>query len=220
MLSGLHYLESNVKMPLMDLHVRSVVVELSSNIILISPGSKLTIQQLKTLTNVTDIVAPNLFHTAGISQAAGVFPGAKIWGPDSASSVKNEIKWTDELNDHKWSFQDELVLISIAGMPKVKESVYYHKKSKSLIVCDLCFNLINTSGFGAWMILGLFGTYKKFGVSRLFLRAVVDREAFTNSLINLFQYDFDNIIVSHGENVIGGAKEKLKIALRERGYFL
>ena len=34
---------------------------------------------------------------------------------------------------------------------------------------------------------------------------------------NLLKIDFENIIVSHGENVMGGAKELLIKALKERG---
>ena len=78
--------------------------------------------------------------------------------------------------------------------------------------------MIDSKGFGAWLILNIFGTYRKFGVSSLFLKGVKDRSAFMNSLAKVFAHDFDNIIVSHGKIVQGGAKATLRDALERRGF--
>lgn len=154
------FLESIKKMPLMKLPVRSTYIPLESGKILLSPGSCLTDAQLKSLGKVTDIVAPNLFHCGGIPQAATVYSTAKIWGVQGAKAVKKEISWTAELTTNTWPYQDELPMIEIAGMPKVNEKVFFHKKSKSLFIADLCFNLVDSKGIGPWLILNMFGTYK------------------------------------------------------------
>lgn len=217
-LPKIKFLESFVKMPIMNLHVQSVYIETEKGKILISPGSQLTAEQLESLDHVTDIVAPNLYHCAGIKKASKVFPDAKLWGPLAADKVKPNIQWEDILTEQSWPYQNELQMLMIEGMPKVNEVVFLHKETKSLIVTDLCFNMVDVKGFGAWIILKLFGTYKKLAISKFFLNGSKDKTATKQSLDRLLSFDFENIIVSHGENVIGGGKEKLKEALSERGY--
>lgn len=214
----LQFLESEVPLPLMKLPVRSVFVPTSKGHILISPGSKLNDDDYKKISDVTDIVAPNFFHTGGLPKASRLFPSAKLWGPKGALITRPQISWTHELDLESWPFQDELKMIPIEGAPKINEVVFLHQESRSLIVADLCFNLIDAKGLGPKLILSLFGTYKKFGVSKLWLKLVKDRELFEKSLSELFRHNFDNIIVSHGYNIIGGGKEKLITAFQARGY--
>ncbi len=209
-------LESTIKMPLLKLSVCSVFASLRAGRILISPGSRLDSIQLKSLGMVSDIVAPNLFHSGGINQAAQIFPEAKIWGPRGAAKLKPHIKWTAELSNQNWPYQNELPMLELRGMPKINECVFIHLESKTLILTDLAFNLTKTEGFGAKLIFSMFGTYKKFATSRFFMSHVKDRTEFSNSLSELFKYDFANIIVSHGESIQGQAKERLRKALLER----
>lgn len=216
-MDNLKFLESTLKMPLMDLPVRSVVVTTEKGNILFSPGSKLTGDQIGSAGSVTDIVAPNLFHCGGVAKASSVHTTAKLWGPINAKKVKSEISWTSELDPKTWPYNDELLALPIAGMPKVSEVVFIHKKSSSLIVADLCFNMLGTKGFGSWLIMNLFGTYEQLGISKLFLKAVTDKEEFEKSLHTLLSHDFENIIVSHGVNVYGQGREKLLKAVEKRG---
>lgn len=216
-MKNLSFLESVLKMPLMDLPVRSTLVNLSSSKILISPGSKLSENQLSSVSGITDIVAPNLLHCAGVPKAFHHFPYAKVWGVKNCFQQKPEIPWTHEISETTWPYSEELSLIPINGMPNISEIVFFHHSSKSIIVTDLCFNL-DSKGIGSWIILNIFGTYKKFGISRLFLKYLKDKEAFQKSLQNLLKHDFENIIMSHGRIVEGNGKEIFIKALKERGF--
>lgn len=204
-MNSIRYLDSEVKMPLLPLPVRTTVVTVGAKTLLISPGSRLTPEQLKSAGDVTDIVLPSHYHTAGCADAVAVFPNAKVWTPG-------------DLNENTWPYKDELPMIQIGGMPKIKESVFIHKPSRSLIVADLCFNLINARGFGAWLILNMFGTYKKFGVSRFFLKSVEDKAALEKSLSKIFAHEFDRIVVGHGEMIERDGKNQLLRAFAERGF--
>lgn len=205
-------------MPLMALPVRTTIVTIAHQNILISPGSQLNLEDYNSMPNITAIIAPNLFHCAGVEKAAKHFPNASKWGPPGVKEKFSALHWDQYLNNSKWLFDPDLNLIPILGMPKINEMIFYHKSSKSLIVTDLCFNLIDANGFGAWLILSLFGTYQKFGISRFFLKYVEDPIAFKSSIQNLFDFDFDHIILSHGQNIIGNAKAHLQKALKERNF--
>lgn len=212
-LQNITLLHSVVKMPLMALPVCTPVVHLKNGShILISPGSQLHRDTLRALPNVTDIVAPNLFHLAGVPKAASIFNQARIWGVLGASEKRKDIKWSHQLFKDNWPYQDELAAFAIDGMPKVNEVLFIHRESKSLIITDLAFNLHNMKGFGAWLILHLFGTYNRFAISRFFLSAVKDQQAFRKSIERVLAEPFDNIIVSHGDHIYGQGRDALKLA--------
>lgn len=216
-MSKLKYLECEIELPLLKLPVRSIYLETSQGKWLFSPGSKLNETELKSLGDVTDIIAPNLFHCAGIPLANRVFPQAKVWGPPGAMKLKPEISWTNELSTKDWPYKEELTLLPLRGMPKLNEHVFIHKASRTLIVTDLVFNLTQAKGFGAWVVLNMFGTYRRFGVSRLFMQSVKNKDDFADSMSELFQYDFNCIVMSHGDIVEKNGKSLLQQALLKRG---
>lgn len=217
-MSQLIFLDSVLKMPGMPLPVRSVFVPLEKAGVLISPGTKLQPSDYQKLPQVTDLIGSNLLHTAGIPKALQSFPKARVWLPeDHEQKLKTKISGST-LTKEAWPFQAELAMITIKGMPKVNEVVFVHKKTGSLIVTDLGFNLTKVSGLGPWIILNLFGSYKRFALSKFYLRNIVDRKAFQDSIYEMMQFDFDQIIVSHGENIYSGGKEIFKKALAERNF--
>lgn len=213
----LTFIETEVKMPLMSLPVRTPLVKTAAGVIMISPGSRITPEIYSQHSGVTDIVGPNLFHCAGVPAAAVAYPKAKKWGVQGARLAKHEISWDEELTPVNWPYQQELAVVCTSGMPKVNEAVFIHHETKSLIVSDLCFNMTDRGGFGAWIILSLFGTYQKFAVSKFLLKFIKDKPAFEKSLAEIYSFNFENIIVSHGQNIQGNAKNVLLKALAERG---
>jgi hypothetical protein len=216
-LPGLTFLESALQMPLMSLPVRSTVVQLSSARVLHSPGSKLTPEALRSAGAVTDIVAPSLLHLDGMPAAAAAHPGARLWGPAGCREKKPEVRWTGILGEDAWPHEAELSLLPLEGQPKLREWVLLHRPSRTLLVTDLVFNMQDAKGVGPWLILHLFGTWRKLGISRLFLKYAEDRAAFRASLARVLAEDFDNLVPAHGHVATGGARERLRAAMQERG---
>jgi hypothetical protein len=214
--SSLTFLDTTKTMPLMQLPVRTVVIPLRDARVLFSPGSALTPEQLRSAGAVTDIVAPSLLHTAGCPPAMAAFPDARLWGPVGAAQKHPELKWHGTLGVDAWPFEDELALLPLAGMSKMNEHLALHRASRTLLATDLVFNIEQPSGLGAWLILHIFGTYRRFGVSRLFLKYVDDKAAFQTSLNQLVALDFDRVVPSHGALVETDGKARLVAALRER----
>lgn len=184
-------------------------------LVLISPIA-FTVEQLskiKSYGTVTDIVAPNLFHHLHVVNSMRAFPKAQVWGPRGAREKLPHIKWTKILGVDSWTPSVEH--LTVEGMPNFNESVFL--KDRTLVVSDLCFNLLKPRGWAAPIFLSLFGTYKKFNVSRLFMRSIKDRHAFRESMGRLLAKDFDRIVMAHGEVVESGGKALLAQALKGRG---
>ncbi len=216
-LPNLTFLDSAVKMPAVLLPVRTVVVQLAQGRVLHSPGSNLTGAQLAGAGEVTDIVAPSLFHTGGMQAASAAHPAARLWGPVGCREKLPALKWHGVLGVDPWPHEAELRHVPIEGIPSLRESVFLHAASRALLVTDLVFNIENPKGFGAWLIFTIFGTYGRFGVSRLFLKQVKDRDAFAASIAQVKALDFDHIVPSHGAVRMNDARAKLIDALKERG---
>lgn len=216
-MTDVQFLECKIRMPMMDLPVRTTVVTLSNAKIMISPGSKLTKEDLKKAGAVTDIIAPCMLHCGGVQQAREVFPQARVWGPKGVEQVKPEIPWNGFLDEKTWPYQDELRLIELKGLPRNNECVFVHKKSKLLIVQDLFFNMREPKGFGAWLFTHLFGTYDRFALSRLFKIFIKDKHAFQVSAQQILEEDFTKVAVGHG-NIFDGGPAEVLAAFQERGF--
>lgn len=211
-------LQSTVNMPLLKLDVTTTALRTSRGVLVIGPGKKIREQEtlITALGRVTDLIAPNLLHHISLLKAIQTFPQATIWGVDGFKEKRPDIPWDKVLDETTWSYSDEVQVIRIQGMPKMQEAVFYHIESKTLVVTDLFFNLTDAKGIGAWVILNLFGTYRRFGISSFYLRAVKDRGAFEASLREIAKLDFDKIVVAHGKPVLKNARDLFDRALRER----
>ena len=215
-IQGLTFLDDQAKMPLMVLPVRTTVIEVTGGRVMFSPGSMMSEAQLRSAGDITDIVAPSFLHTDGGPVAAKVFPNARLWGPPGMRDKHPGHTWL-VLGEDPWPHEKELRVIAVGGMPKVREHLLYHVASKSLMVVDLFFNLVDAKGLGARLFLGAFGSWRRFALSRMYKMLVKDKGAFVQSLKGLAKLDLQNVVPTHGALVEGGAKEKVVGALRERG---
>jgi len=206
---------SELKMPFLNLPLRSTGVILSSETVLISPIR--CVKDLSIHYSVTQLISPNLFHWIYLKKAKEVFPEAKIWALSGLHRKTQKINPDYFLDKDFWPFGEELSLHWIMGMPKFNEFVFFHKKSKTLIVTDLFFNLSGHFSFIESLILRALGTYQRFAVSKLFLTQVKDRKKFQESLNNILEIDFENIVMAHGNKVIGNGKALVKSTLMASG---
>ncbi len=218
--TAIRLFQGQLKMPLVQLPLTTSLITVPQGKVLLSPHPALTTGEFQRMGQVTDIVAPNLFHHLGIQKAVAAHPQAKLWGVAGFENKRKDIHWDSFLDAGHWPHQAELAAIHLAGMPKINEFLFLHKPSKTLFVTDLCFNVLDGSGFGGWLIYTIFGTYKRLAVSRFFIKAVTEKAPFQQSLAALFTYDFDHMVVCHGWVVKGAARAKLLLALKERGYVI
>lgn len=211
------FLDTTLRSPLMHLPVRTAVLELEGARVLLSPGSRLTAEQLRDAGPVTDIVAPSLMHTAGVKAAAAAHPGARLWGPVGVREKHPGLSWHGLLGVDPWPFERELALVPLAGMPKLNESAFLHHAAKALHLTDMVFNVARPKGLLAWAFFRTFGTYRRFAVSKLFLRMARDRAALEAAVTRIAALDFEHVVPSHGDAVLGDGKPRLLAAFRERG---
>jgi hypothetical protein len=116
----------------------------------------------------------------------------------------------------QWS--GELEVFPVAGVPRLKEHLFLHVPSRTLIVADLLFNFApEEKGWDYFFHRYIVGIKRYPGISRIFRLCIRDRSAFRTSMTALLTADFDRIIVGHGRVVDRDGKALLRRALEGAG---
>lgn len=225
------FYESTLRiLPGVRLPVRSTLLQLSHGAVLISPidFTENQIKSIRELTPVTDIIAPNLHHNRYLAGAARRFPGSTFWASPGMKEKHPELAIHKVLGESVWPFRGELEMLRLDGAPSMNEYVFFDVKSKTLFVTDLVFNIKRPIGLLSPLIFWKFGTYKRFAVSKFWLKFVKDPTVFESSLKTMLEWDFTSIVMAHGEILTDSidtphgesAKQRLEASLRERGFLM
>lgn len=217
-MQNLTFFESHIQMPLVQLGLRATYVRLQTATVLISPIA-FSEEDLSVLSKMPPnaIVAPNNFHHLYVNKAKTRFPAARLYGAPGLQEKRADVAWDQTLTPETWPYQDELPMVLVQGMPKYNEVVFFHRASKTLIVTDLMFNLQNQQGWQAKLLFGLMGTLNRPAVSRLFNLFTKDRQRARTSIQEILKFDFENIVMAHGEILRGNGKEIFRQACKARG---
>lgn len=162
---------------------------------------------------VAHVIAPTTVHDTYLEGWFSAYPRARHHGAPGFARSRPDLKFTDTLRDAPnpaWAeILDQHVL---RGMPLLNEVVFLHRSSGTLIVADLSFNLGPDMPLLSRVLLKLNGCYDRFGPSRMLRSTIRDRAAFRSSLQHILAWDFDAVIVGHGDNIRSGGKEMLRDA--------
>lgn len=191
-----------------------LVVRLGSGgLVVVSPVPAINqfVEELKTLGPVEVIIAPSYSHHLAVPKTMAAFPSARVWGSKALQAKRADIAFTDALEpDVQPPWREELMPIPVNGMPRLHETVFFHRASASLYFTDLAFNIARPEALFGRMLLGLAGPYGRFSFPRL--GRVGDKVALRKTIDELVALEPRQLIVSHGVPVTHHATEVLKSA--------
>jgi hypothetical protein len=170
--------------------------------------------QLDALGEVRAVVAPNRHHHLFAGDYPAGYPDARLFAAPGLPRKRPDLKFADELGDTPpalWSREIEQHVFR--GAPFLGEVVFFHPSTRTLLFTDLVFN-IPTGGRGASRLFySLVGAEGRFGPHRLarwfFIR---DRAAARESVEHVLRWDFDRVIMSHGDVLEHGGREAVRHA--------
>lgn len=158
-----------------------------------------------------------LQHDTFARQGRQAFPGIPYLAPDGFAEAVGFP--TEPLIPAPSTWGEELKVLRLEGNPSMQEHVFFHPLSRTLIVADLLFNFgPDTPGWTSFLLLAAVGARHHPGMSRRFRISIKDKAAFQRSVDMLLGWDFDRIIVGHGEVIETDGKRSLRSALKEGGY--
>jgi hypothetical protein len=171
-------------------------------------------QQLDALGEVGHLVAPNAFHHLHFAAAAARYPDATRWIAPALARKRPKLEHDQPLGDTApAAWADDLDQHLVGGIPKLDEVVFLHRATKTLVITDLAFNILDYKGVMAGLVFRLAGTHRRFGQSRLLRSMVRDRQAAAASAERVLRWDFERVVMAHGEIIEQDAHARMSEVL-------
>jgi uncharacterized protein DUF4336 len=192
---------------------RMTVIRLSGGGLLVHSPTKLDFannEAFQKLGPIVAIVAPSWWHDLYLREYLDSYPDAKLHVAPTLAKWNRSLPFTEILGDSAPSaWKGEIDQVHVQGIGLfLDEIVFFHQRSRSLIVADLLFNL---SEKDAWItrVLGslVIGPFPGCRFARLYRPAVCDRRRMRVSIERILDWDFDQIVVGHGAVVKNKGKE-------------
>jgi len=158
-------------------------------------------------------------HDTFACKARAVFSDVAYFVPESFP-VKARGPTARAFSDLESTTAGEIQTVRLDGMRFFEEYACFHPVSRTLIVCDLLFNLDRARGYTRWAMRHLLGVKEWPAMDRPVRMAVKDRDAFTASIKQILEWDFDRVIVAHGSVIEKNGKDQFRDAMLRAGFSL
>jgi hypothetical protein len=168
-------------------------------------------RELDALGRVRFAVAPNRVHHLYAGKVAEAYPEARLWVGPGLERKRPDLGFAGVLGDEapaEWKGQLDQVFFR--GRPYENEVVFFHRASRTLILCDLAFNFGPRAAAATRLLMRLLQSYGRFGPSKLDPLLIRDRRAARQSLERILRWDFDRVVVAHGDVLESGGHEALR----------
>ncbi len=211
---GVHVLEVPFRMGGFDLGGRMTVVRLPDGGLWIHSPVRLeaaTRAAVDALGPVRFLVAPNVMHHLSLGDWAAAYPRARVVAPAGLRRKRPELRLDVELTDTpEPGYAQVLWQQRMRGIPKLDEWVFLHRPSRTLLLTDVAFHIRQSPSWLTRTYLKLCRTYGKLGPTLLLKSWVKDRAALRASLDTVLGWDFERVVVCHGEVLEHGGREALR----------
>jgi hypothetical protein len=193
---------------------RMTVIRLSGDRILLHSPVALDAalrSELDALGRVSFAVAPNRVHHLYAGKVATSYPGTRLWIAPGLERKRPDLDFVALLGDtapEEW--RGEVDQVFFRGRPYENEVVFCHRASRTLILCDLAFNFGPRAATPTRLLMRLLRSYGRFGPSKLDPLLIRNRQAARQSLERILAWDFDRVVVAHGDVLERGGREALR----------
>lgn len=163
-------------------------------------------------------VAPNRFHHLFVGEYRRAFPEVRLYAAPGLPEKRRDLTFDAVLSDvppPAWAGQ--LDQEHFKGFPIMSEVAFCHRASRTLLTCDLAFNLGPEAPFVTRLAMRLVGGYGRLGPSMVEKVLIRDRAAARESLARILGWDFDRVVVTHGTVLESGGREALRAGYRWLG---
>jgi hypothetical protein len=170
-------------------------------------------EALRCIGRVNFIIAPNRFHHLFVADYQRAFPEAECFCAPGLDQKRKDLRFTAVLSDTPpvgWSGPiDQLIF---TAFPPLNEVVFLHRASRTLLLTDLLFNVApeKAGSVLSRTLLRLDGCNGNPAVARTFRLALKFRRHAARVLIDrILAWDFDRVIMAHGEIIETDGKRAL-----------
>jgi hypothetical protein len=198
-----------LKLAVGDIGTRMTIVRLPDGGLFLHSPVRLddeTRRGLDAIGPVRCVVAPSKVHHFFVGDYASAYPSARLFAPPGLAEKRKDLRFHAVLGDEappEWRGAIEQCLVR--GAPLMNEVVFLHGASRTLLLTDLAFNMVQPPRGRARVFCWVVGA-NGFGPHRIIRLGIRDRAAAGASLQRILAWDFDRVIVTHGEVLESGGK--------------
>jgi hypothetical protein len=168
--------------------------------------------EIAALGKVTQLVAPNLFHNAYVADWVARYPEATCYAPARFGTKVKDLDFIPLSDQAAPAWSGDLEQVAVEGAPQLDEVVFFHPATRTLLLTDLCFNMLHSDSFLTRLFMRMMGGYGHFGPSRLARSLMKDKVATRRGIERILEWDFDRVTVTHGEVLESGGSVKFRQA--------
>mmetsp|Transcript_28377 Transcript_28377/g.52826 ORF Transcript_28377/g.52826 Transcript_28377/m.52826 type:complete len:246 (-) Transcript_28377:433-1170(-) len=168
---------------------------------------------------VAVIVAPGTYHHLHIPSCQSAFPEARTYICPGLETKRPDLKFDGIIGDdraEKAEWEKEFDLEVVKGCRFIWEVALLHRSSRTLILVDIIENIGDHTPGTNW-VLRFFWKYVFFMWNNPkpapeYRMGWKDTEEARGSMNRILEWDFDKVIVSHGDNVSQDGKDFVRRA--------
>lgn len=199
-----------------QLRLRMTIVKLADGGLWVHSPTALSpelMAEIEKLGSVRFIVGASNGHNIWLCEWQNAYPDAVLY---VSGGIPKKLKLTnyqllDESNNNMW--EEDLTREYMPGVPFFNESVFFHEKSKSLIVTDLIQNHSDERPSGLsesvakfiFELIGFKGVCVAPPLKMGFM--IKDKPSFVSFIKKVQMWDFTRIVVTHGDIIDLNAKK-------------
>lgn len=166
-------------------------------------------QALDAIGTVQEVVAPSKVHHFFVGDYVKAYPDARAYGPPGLAEKRTDLRFDAIVSDDApTAWRDEIEQHLFRGAPYLNEVVFFHRASRTLLLTDIAFNVAADKTQGARVFYWLVGAAGRFGPHRMVRRFMRDHRAARTSVDRILQWDFDRVVVTHGEVLESGGRQR------------
>ena len=199
----------------LHLGTRMTVVQLGDGRLLVHSPVAVTPDlkaEVDALGSVRHIVAPNIYHHLYAGDWKAAYPDALLHGARGLAKRRKDLVIDRELGGETLpDWQEHIDTVLLEGT-MLNETVFVHRPSRSLIVADLIENFETSAHWPTRAYLKLGGVHGKPGLSRPLRMIFRDKKRARRALDRILSWDFDRIVLAHGDILESGGNETLREA--------
>ncbi|MGH0035786.1 MAG: DUF4336 domain-containing protein [Myxococcota bacterium] len=156
-------------------------------------------------------VAPNRFHHLHVGDWASAWPDLEIHAAPGLESKRPDLAIAATLGDEApEAWRGRIDQRPVRGADLMSEVVFLHRDSRTLILTDLAFNVGDEAAPSARLLFRMMGRLGRFGPSFLEKLIIRDRAAASEDFEHILGWDFDRVLVTHGEVLESGGRAALR----------
>lgn len=159
-------------------------------------------QAVDALGPVRFLVAPNKYHHLFIGDWMAAYPRAQAYAAPGLSEKRKDLRFHAVLSEQvpaEWAGQMDV--LPWRGAPMMSEVIFFHRPSRTLIVTDVLHNVGAEAPPFTRFVFKALGGYGKATTSAIDRVVNRDRAAARSTVDTLLQWDFQRVVLAHGQIV-------------------